>query len=79
MNNLIVSPEILQMINFNILKAGLRNNRLIAISHTNKNYFMISPKYSLSRTINEYADKLDYFCGSPSCFKLNSKKIFNVN
>ena len=67
------------MINFNIPKAGLRNNRLIAIPHTNKNYVMMSPKYSLSRTINEYADKLDYFCGSLSCFKLNSKKILIVN
>ena len=64
------------MINFNIHKSGLRNNRLIAIPHTNKNCVMMSPKYSLSRTINEYADKLDR--GSLSCFKLNSKKIFNV-
>ena len=36
MNNLIVSPEILQMINFNIPKARLRNNRLIAFPHSNK-------------------------------------------
>ena len=67
------------MINFNIPKAGLRNNRFIVIPDTNNNYVMMSPKYSLSRTIHEYANKLDYFCGSLSCFKLNSKKIFNVN
>ena len=59
---------------FIIMKSRLRNNHLIAIPHPNKNYIMMSQKYSLSRNINEYADKLDYFCGSLSSFKLNSRK-----